>query len=88
MLHRSGICTTILLLALVTGGCASSHETTGDRDATSTMTACTEPRPQICTREYRPVCATLADGSTKTYATGCTACSDPKVSGYRDLACE
>jgi PBP1b-binding outer membrane lipoprotein LpoB len=88
MSHHTATYTTILLLALVTGGCASSNATTGDSAAAGNITACTEPRPQICTREYRPVCATLADGSTKTYATGCTACSDPKVSGYRDLACE
>ena len=88
MLHRSGICTTILLLALVTGGCASSHETTDGGAVTSTMTACTEPRPQICTREYRPVCAQLADGRFKTYATGCTACSDTAVSAYKAGACE
>ena len=88
MSHRSVTYTMMLVLALITNGCASSHEATDDSTVTSTITACTEPRPQICTREYRPVCATLADGSTKTYATGCTACSDPKVSGYRDLACE
>jgi len=88
MSHHTATYSTILVLALVTGGCASSHETTGDSAVTSNITACTDPRPQICTREYRPVCANLSDGSTKTYATGCTACSDPKVSGYRDLACE
>ena len=49
---------------------------------------CTDPRPQICTREYDPVCATLEDGSVKTYATGCTACSDQQVTGYRPGSCE
>jgi hypothetical protein len=88
MSHHTATYTTIFFLALVTVGCASSHETTGDSAAAGNITVCTDPRPQICTREYRPVCAILSDGSTKTYATGCTACSDPKVSGYRDLACE
>ncbi len=49
---------------------------------------CTEPRPQICTREYNPVCATLEGGGTQTYATGCTACADAKVTGYSPGACE
>ena len=49
---------------------------------------CTDPRPQICTREYDPVCATLEDGSVKTYATGCTACSDQQVTSYRPASCE
>jgi hypothetical protein len=48
---------------------------------------CEEPRPQICTREYDPVCAMLQDGSVKTYATGCTSCSDAKVEGYKKGAC-
>jgi len=88
MSHHTATYSTILVLVLVTGGCASSHAATEDSAVTGNITACTDPRPQICTREYRPVCANLSDGSTKTYATGCTACSDPKVSGYRDLACE
>ena len=48
---------------------------------------CEEPRPQICTREYNPVCATLQDGSTITGSTGCTSCSDPEVVGYKMGAC-
>jgi hypothetical protein len=48
---------------------------------------CTEPRPQICTREYDPVCATLLDGNVKTYSTGCTSCSDDTVKGYRPGEC-
>ncbi|MCK5394985.1 MAG: hypothetical protein KAJ32_03285 [Gammaproteobacteria bacterium] len=48
---------------------------------------CEEPRPQICTREYNPVCAILKDGSTKTGSTGCTSCSDPEVVSYKMGAC-
>jgi hypothetical protein len=50
--------------------------------------ACTEPRPQVCTQDYRPVCAELQDGSFKTFSNGCSACSDPAVNGYREGACE
>ena len=49
---------------------------------------CKEPRPQICTQDYRPVCALLQDDSSKTYSNGCNACSDPEVTGYREGACE
>lgn len=45
-------------------------------------TACTEPRPLVCTREFRPTCAVLADGGTKEFASPCTACADSAVSGY------
>ena len=48
---------------------------------------CQNPRPEICTREYNPVCATLSDGSEKTYATGCTSCSDEAVISYRAGSC-
>ena len=61
-------------------------------------TACTNPRPQVCTMDYRPVCATRDTGircvsapcpssEKRTYSNGCGACSDPKVSGYVPDAC-
>ena len=60
---------------------------------------CKDPRPQICTREYIPVCAIKNTGvecvtapcpttEEKTYATGCTACADPKVIKYKQGKCE
>jgi hypothetical protein len=48
----------------------------------SPLETCSEPRPEICTQQYDPVCGTLDDGSRKTYSTGCTACSDQKVVGW------
>lgn len=48
---------------------------------------CTDPRPEACTMDYRPVCATLGDGSEKTYSNGCSACSDPQVGHYREGEC-
>jgi hypothetical protein len=52
------------------------------------MVTCPEPRPQVCTQDYRPVCAKLKDGSIKTYSNGCIACTDPAVTGFREGACE
>lgn len=51
------------------------------------LVKCTEPRPQMCTMDYRPVCAELAGGGAKTFSNGCSACSDAKVTGYRDGVC-
>ena len=62
-------------LLLLCAACAGQVE---DPD----LRMCLEKRPQICTNEYNPVCATLADGTTQTRATGCTACSDPEVVGW------
>lgn len=50
-------------------------------------TACAEPRPLVCTREFRPTCAVLADGGTKEFASPCTACADGGVSGYINGPC-
>lgn len=74
--------------------CLSCAVPVSDKPATTqndnqVFTRCTEPRPEICTREYNPVCATLSTGKQqKTYATGCTACADPAVIKYRQGPCE
>jgi tetratricopeptide (TPR) repeat protein len=49
--------------------------------------ACADPRPQICTRDYRPACGQRRDGSRKTYGNPCTACSDPEVVAQAAGAC-
>jgi tetratricopeptide (TPR) repeat protein len=49
--------------------------------------ACADPRPQICTRDYRPACGQRRDGSRKTYGNPCTACSDPEVVTQAAGAC-
>ena len=58
------------------------------------VSACKEPRPHICSPVSNPVCA-LRDtrepcrlapcdsAEWKTYTNACTACSDPRVMGYR-----
>ena len=60
---------------------------------TTTLIHCTNPRPQICTMDYAPVCA-LRDagaGCTATpcpsgewtqYPNACSACADQRVQGY------
>ena len=67
---------------------SNGSERGGNQVDRSDHTLCPEPRPQICTREYRPVCAQMRDGSFRTYPTGCTSCADPDVVGYRGGACE
>ena len=43
---------------------------------------CTEPRPEICTMQYDPVCGQISDGRSKTYSNACSACSDSQVHGH------
>lgn len=60
--------------------------------------ACKDPRPEVCTRDDRPVCAQRDTGvrcvttpcdSTEwvTFSSACTACSDPKLLGSRAGPC-
>lgn len=52
------------------------------------LTACTDPRGQVCTAQYDPVCGYLGGDNYKTYSNACSACSDAAVSGHRPGACE
>jgi hypothetical protein len=82
----------LLLLALTTSSCA------GTTAAGHVPVVCSEPRPQICTHDYNPVCATRNTGlnsvttqqpttENKTYSNGCSACSDKNVISYRPGSC-
>ena len=80
----------IIALSLFTnsGIVMADEEKSQNKTSAKEFTTCPETRPQMCTREYRPVCAKLEDGSMKTYSNGCTACTDPKVVGHYPGACE
>lgn len=77
-------------------GCAASPESPTDRSDIDTH--CEDPRPEMCTREYRPVCALRDTGvrcvttpcpSTewKTYGNACDACADKDVIGHVPGTC-
>lgn len=72
---------------LILMGCSIDAEAKNIKTSKYKITICKEPRPQICTLNYQPVCATTKNAK-KTYANGCTACSDKNVIKYREGACE
>ena len=78
-----------IVASLQAGGCANSepHETRRT-ESSPDMIRCTEPRPEMCTQEYLPVCANLKNGTKQTYASGCVACSDANVVSFRPDPCE
>ena len=90
----------IIILAFVFACSACSTNKLNETvKSTETVIQCKAPRPNICTREYMPVCAIKFIGincmtapcpstEEQTYATGCTACADEKVIHYSTGACE
>ena len=91
---------TVVSTLLLCISCSSSTigESENQKHDETSFTQCEEPRPQMCTREYMPVCAVKNTGvqcvttpcsSTEetTYATGCTACADSKVIKYKQGEC-
>jgi len=48
---------------------------------------CSEPRPEMCTMDYQPVCGFNLDNSSKTYSNACSACSQQKVIKYMKGDC-
>ena len=71
-----------LVMMVSLSGCANSIE-----KPQSPVTECEDPKPQICTMIYDPVCGMTSDGLRKTYASGCSACSDAGVTGYEKGEC-
>ena len=75
---------TIMFLSATGFGCSSANVKDG-------LTLCTEPRPEICTMDYTPVCGLQRISGAeqwKTYSNACSACSDSTVTGYNKDACE
>lgn len=77
----------IALLVLV--GCSGpDRQPEANSDAgMGPLVACTDPRPEVCTMQYAPVCAELAAGGRREYASSCNACSDPAVTDVRTGSC-
>ncbi|MEM1111475.1 MAG: hypothetical protein AAGI11_06165 [Pseudomonadota bacterium] len=69
-----------IALALMLGACASQPEP-------PQRTLCEDPRPQVCTMEYNPVCALRTAGGWETYSSPCNACADDRVFSHLPAAC-
>ncbi len=68
---------------LVVTACASQS----GQDSAPALTECEEPRPQMCTMDYTPVCGVDVDQQFKTYGNACSACG-AGVLGYTAGECK
>lgn len=77
------------LALLVVAGCSTvtSQPEPAAPLASNPIIPCTDPRPELCTMQYAPACASLAAGGFRTYASACNACADSAVTGYQNGPC-
>ncbi|MAZ89378.1 MAG: hypothetical protein CL693_17240 [Cellvibrionaceae bacterium] len=72
-------------LALLLVACqpiASIHQPTASKSQAGQRVQCPSPRPQMCTRQYDPVCAVTSDGLRSTQGNACSACSNAAIVAY------
>lgn len=67
----------VLLMSVLVSACGNTQ-----------VTRCEAPRPEICTEQFTPVCATQQDGTLVNYPNACYACRDDKVASYVAGQCE
>jgi len=84
--RRLTIAPLLVIMLLSLAACAVGESNTTPAD--SLQTVCLEPRQQICTMDYTPVCAELESEELKTYSNACTACADVSVVSHQPAACE
>lgn len=81
----------IVLTATLTA--CTAPQTSTESKSQPEFTNCPEQRPNVCTMDYRPVCATRDTGvrcvttpcpstEQKTYSNACGACADANVIGH------
>lgn len=86
------------LLALLISACSSPQTTTEPAMVEEGFITCEGPRAEICTREYKPVCGHIENGTRcvrspcdsidhRTYGNACSACADSDVIGYEKGSC-
>ncbi|MDX1697313.1 MAG: hypothetical protein R3308_03460 [Thiohalobacterales bacterium] len=99
MIRITPIAAKCLLLSCITVlfACTAHEQVVPEAGASAVQ--CEDPRPEMCTQHYQPVCATRDSGircvttpcdstETRTYSNGCMACADPAVYYYSEGACE
>ena len=74
----------LILVFLAMSGCAATEPIKSNETKPNypKRQICREPRPEMCTQQYDPVCGQFSQGGSKTYSNWCSACSDKAVESY------
>jgi hypothetical protein len=74
----------LIFVLLAMSGCAAKETTKSSetKPDNPNKQICPEPRPEMCTQQYDPVCGQFSRGGNQTYSNGCSACSDKAVESY------
>ena len=75
----------VLVALLALSGCSSPPPETSLSQPSQPQPACPEPRPQVCTMEFNPVCGELLAGGYREYSSPCNACADDAVVDFSDV---
>ncbi len=75
----------VLLAFCFLSAVACAHD---NHEKDKQITYCKEPRPQMCTMDYTPVCGLVDNKTVKTYGHACVACGDKKVSKHIKGECQ
>ena len=82
--HRRTLAVVVLLFSVLLQGCMSTQSQ--PQSEGKLLVKCEEPRPEICTQQYTPVCG-YSNKAMKTYSNGCSACADRTVTSYSEGVC-
>ena len=88
MLRSAHLKAAALGVALTTLSACAGHQPDPEQDIPQGLSPCHDPRPEMCTMDYKPVCGQLENGQFRTYANACSACADAKVVGSRKGECK
>lgn len=78
----------VVISGVLTTACVPEPSAGEAASAGPDLTVCEDPRAQVCTLQYDPVCGYLGGDNFKTYSNACAACADGAVSEHRPGACE
>ncbi len=67
-----------ILLPLLLASCAH-HQSQQDPSSPLSGKICTDPRPEICTMDYNPVCGLDINQEKSDFPNACSACSNAGI---------